>query len=348
MDKVEQVEEKIPRKDKLIRFIKIAQSNWERATVNQSAAEMAYFLLLSLFPVLLVVANIIPLLPIDPNEVLNMASDFVPQDVYGVIEPVIMNYLESGSGGAISFGLLAALWSASRVISILRRVLDEVYGSEQTSNFIIGRIVSLVTMIAIVLVIGAAIFAFVFGEQILLFIEETIGITIPFIQQFLLLRWVVLVVILFLVFLIVYRFVPNHHLSMKYSYPGAIFATIGWVLLTEGFSIYLSFAGGDAVASATFGAFIALMIFLYLSSLILLLGALINAMIFEWKNYMSVPEYEANKRNEKRLQDSDYTGYPSEAETTMLKRKLYKVSKLKEDEVKEFEEKHPDIEAKEE
>lgn len=345
MEKVEQVEEKIPRKDKLIRFINIFQSNWQRGTVNQSAAEMAYFLLLSLFPILLVLANIIPLLPIDPNEVLNMVSEFVPQDIYGVIEPIITSYLESGSGGAISFGLLAALWSASRVISILRRVLDEVYGSVQTSNFIIGRIISLFTMIAIVLVIGAAIFAFVFGEQILLFVQETIGITIPFIQQFLLLRWVVLVVILFLVFLIVYRFVPNHHLSFKYAYQGALFATFGWVLLTEVFSIYLNFAGGDAVANATFGAFIALMIFLYLSSLILLLGALINVMIFEWKNHMSVPEYEAKKRNEKRLQDSDWKGYPSEADSVLLKRRLYKVGKLKEGEVKEWEDENPDINA---
>ena len=343
MEKVEQVEDKVPFKDKLVRFIKIAQSNWERATVNQSAAEMAYFILLSLFPVLLVVANIIPLLPIDPNEVLNMAQDFVPQDIYNVLEPVIITYLESGSGGAISFGLLTALFSASRVITILRRVLDEVYGSEQTSNFIVGRVVSLVTMVAIILVVGLAMFAFVFGEQILLFIEETIGITLPFIQEFLLLRWVVLIGILFLVFLIVYRFVPNHHLSLKFSYQGAVFATLGWVALTQGFSIYLNFAGGDAVANATFGAFIALMIFLYLSSLILLLGALINTMVFEWKNHMSVPDYEAKKRNEKRLKDSDWKGYPSEDDTVLLKRELYKVNKLKEEEVKEWEEKNPDI-----
>lgn len=343
MEKIEQFEEKIPRKDKLVRFIKIAQSNWQRATVNQSAAEMAYFLLLSLFPILLVLANIIPFLPIKSNEVLDIVAEFVPADIYGVIEPVILNYLESGSGGAISFGLLAALWSASRVITILRRVLDEVYGSAQTSNFIIGRFVSLITMIVIVLVIGLSIFAFVFGEQILLFVQETVGITIPYIQQFLLLRWVVLVVILFLVFLIVYWFVPNHHLAIKYSYQGAVFATAGWVLLTQGFSVLLSITGGDAVANATFGAFIALMIFLYLSSLILLLGALINAMIFEWKNHMSVPEFEAKRRNEKRLQDSTWKGYPSEADTVLLKRKLYKVGKLKDGEVKEWEKKKSDI-----
>ena len=81
----------------------------------------------------------------------------------------------------------------------------------------------------------------------------------PFIQEFLVLRYVVLIVILFAVFFIVYRFVPNHSLSIKYSYPGALFFTKlhDWLVsfLVQGFSLYLNFAGGDAVANATFGAF---------------------------------------------------------------------------------------------
>lgn len=343
MEKVEKLEKKIPHKNKLVRFIQLAQSNWERASVTQSAAEMAYFLLLSLFPILLVIANIIPLLPFDPNEVLSLVADFVPQDIYSVIEPIIEGYLASGSGGAISIGLIAAIWSASKVITTLRRVLDEVYGSEQTSNFIVGRILSLLTMIAILLVIGLALFIFIFGEQILFFVEESIGISIPFIQEFLLLRYVVLIAILFLVFLIVYWFVPNHSLTFKYSYQGAIFATIGWLILTQGFSTYVNLAGGDAVANATFGAFIVLMLFLYLSSMIILLGALMNAMIFEWKNYISVPEYEAKKRYEKKLEDSNWSGYPNEVETKILKRKLFKVNKLKDDEKEEWEKEKPEI-----
>lgn len=346
LEKLEKLEDKIPHKDKLLRLIQIGQSNWERATVNQSAAEMAYFLLLSLFPILLVIANIIPLFPIDPNEVLNLVAEFVPADIFNVLEPVIESYLDSGSGGAISFGLLAAIWSASKVITTLRRVLDDVYGSVQKTNFIVGRLLSLVVMIAILIVIGTAVFLFVFGEQIIMLVENAIGIDIPFVQQFLLLRWVVLVVILFLVMLIIYRFVPNHSLSLRYSYQGAIFATVGWILLTQGFSIYINLAGGDAVANATFGAFIVLMLFLFLSSMIILLGALLNAMIFEWKNNISVPEYEAIKRNEKQLEDSEWTGYPSEATNKILKRKLYKVNKLKEEEKQEWDEEKPKMDEK--
>lgn len=332
MEKIEKLEKKIPYKDKLARLIPILQSNWERATVNQSGAEMAFFVLLSLFPLLLVIANIIPLLPLETNEVLALVADFVPEDIFNVIQPILEGYLESASGGFISFGLLTAIWSASKVITILRRVLDDVYGSVQQKNFVVGRILSLFVMIGILIIIGAAIFVFVFGEAILTFVHNTIGFDIPFVQAFLLLRWVILLVILFAVLLVIFRFVPNHHLTLKYSYQGALFSTVGWMLLTQGFSIYLSLASDDALTNATFGGFLALMLFLYLSSIVILLGALLNAIIFEWKNQLSVPAYEAAKRNEKKMENSDWSGYPNEDETVILKRRLYKVNKLKKEE----------------
>lgn len=330
---MEKIDKKIPHKNKIVRFITIAQSNWERATINQSAAEMAYFVLLSLLPLLLVLANIIPLFPMDTAEVLELVQSAMPSDIYSVLEPTLESYLESASGGAISFGLLAALWSASKVITILRRVLDDVYGAVQKSNFVVARILSLVVMIAILAVIGLAIFVFVFGEQILLLVQQTLGFDIPFIQEFLLFRWVVLMAILLSVFVIVYRYVPNHSLTLKYSIPGAIFATIGWLALTQGFSLYVQYAGGDQLANATFGAFIALMLFLYFSSTIVLLGALINAMLFEWNNHQSVEQYEAERRRRKELEKSAWTGYPDENHTVILKRKLYKVNRLKEEEM---------------
>ncbi|WP_034299597.1 YihY/virulence factor BrkB family protein [Alkalibacterium sp. AK22] len=340
---LEKIEDKIPFKDKLLRLIPILQSNWERATINQSGAEMAYFVLLSLFPLLLVVANIIPMLPFESDQVLSLLAEFVPQDIFNIIEPIIESYLESASGGFISFGLLAAIWSASKVITILRRVLDDVYGSIQKKNVVVGRILSLLVMVAIIFVIAMAVFIFVFGEQIMALIQETIGFEIPFVQEILLARWLILLVILFSVLLIVYWFVPNHHLTFQYSYQGALFATIGWMLLTQGFSVYMNVAGGDALTNATFGGFIALMLFLYFSSIVILLGALLNAIIFEWKNGMSVPEFEAKKRNEQKLESSNWTGYPTEAETVILKRHLSKVNKLKEEEVKEREDNSIDI-----
>lgn len=320
--------------DKFVRFIKIAQSNWGRAEVTQNAAEMAYFALLSLFPVLLVIANIIPLLPINEGEVMSYLSTALPGDVFNVIQPVLEGYLQGGSGGAISIGVITSIWSASKVITSLRNVLNDVYGVELEKNFLIARILSLAVMILILAAIGLVIFAFVFGEQILLFIENTLGFQIPFIQQFLTLRWVVIVIVFLLFFSLVYQFVPNHNLSFKYAIPGAIFATLGGIILSQGFSLYIGLAGGDAVANATFGAFIVLMLFLYLAGMIVLLGGLVNAVYYEWKTGQSVQEYTAELEKQQELEQEGTTAYPKE-DTRLLRRELKKVNRLDEEEIEE-------------
>lgn len=305
--------------------VKIIIYNWNRASIMQGAAEMAYYLLLSLVPILLVVANIIPLLPIDPQEILTILEQSFPADVTQIIMPIVTEYLNSGSGGAISIGLLASLWSASNVFSTLRRVLDEVYGATQGQNFIVSRLLSLLAMIVMLAVVGAAVFIFVFGEQILAFVSDFIGLQFPLAEQILQFRWIALPLILFAVGLIIYDMVPNHHLSLRYAVPGSIFLVIGLVLLSQFFSLITQFMGGDAIANATIGGFIALMLFLYIANVIILFGALINTLTFELKNGESVLEHEKELAEKEKLEDTGWRGYPDEKETVILKRKLYKI-----------------------
>lgn len=306
--------------------LKIIMKNWERADVMQGAAEMAYYLLLSLIPLLLVLANVIPLLPFSPNEVVSFLESSFPQDVNAMLIPIVEDYMASANGGAISLGLLASIWSASNVFSTLRRVLDEVYGSQVKSNFIIARILSLFIMVAILLLVGIAVFTFVFGEQILNFMSDFLGIEIPFIQEFLLARWITLPILLFLVTIIVYQFVPNHHLKIKYAIPGAIFASIGLVILSQFFTLITQFMGGDAITNATLGGFIALMLYLYLSNVVLLFGALLNTLAFELQNQISVPEYELELHEREERKETKWQGYPDENEMKILKRKVYKTN----------------------
>lgn len=319
------MENSVTKKYSIIDAIKIIIDNWTRASIMQGAAEMAYYLLLSLIPILLVVANIIPLLPIDTNQVLSLLEEAFPVDIAQIIMPIVTDYLNSGSGGAISLGLLASIWSASNVFSTMRRVLDEVYGAEAKKNFLIARALSLLIMIAILGIVGAAVFVFVFGEQILSFITDFFEINLPFIQQILQLRWIALPVILFGVGIIIYDLVPNHHLSIKYAIPGTVFMILGLLLLSQFFSIATRFMGGDAVANQTLGGFIALMLFLYLANVVILFGALLNTLTFEIKNGQSVLEYESELLKKEQLEESDYKGYPDEMDTVLLKRKLYKI-----------------------
>ena len=314
------------KKYSVVDAIKIVIYNWNRASIMQGAAEMAYYMLLSLVPILLVVANVIPLLPFDTAEILNLLEQTFPEDINQIIMPIVLDYLKSGSGGAISIGLLASIWSASKVFTTLRRVLDEVYGTTEAKNFIVARLLSLLSMIAILGVVAAAVFAFVFGEQILGFIKEFLQIEFPLIQQLLQIRWIGLPLILFAFGLIIYDVVPNHHLKWHQAIPGAVFFTVGITLIFQSFSIITRFMGGDAIANQTIGGFIALMLFLYFANVVILFGALLNTLLFEIKNDQSVLDYESELAEKEKLEDSDWQGYPDEDKVVLLKRKLYKVS----------------------
>lgn len=280
----------LPFKQKMIRFFKVSKDNWGRAKIPGQAGELAYFSLLSLFPILLVIANIIPLFPIDIDAVLSYLETAIPPDIYSMLEPVLVGYLNSSSGGAISIGLITALWSASSAFNSLQNILNDVYGVEPRKNFILVRLVSLLVEIVIVLIVGAIIFIFVFGEFIVSFIEDFLSINLDFVMQLLQLRWIVLLIVLLALFMAIYFLVPNHHLGLKYSIPGAVFATVGWLVLSQGFSIYLQFAGGDAAANATFGVFIVLMLWLYLAAMVLLIGGLLNTIYFEYRNGRTIAE----------------------------------------------------------
>src|SRR5699024_9846371 len=145
-------------------------------------------------------------------------------------------------------------------------VLDEVYGVKLKNNVIIARVFSFMIIIAILLLVGIALFVFVFGEQILDFVGNYFDIEIPFLQGFLHARWITLPLILIIVTLIIYQFLPNHHLKIKYSFPGAIFASVGLVILSQPFTLISHLMGGDAITNQTLGGFIVLMLFLFLSN----------------------------------------------------------------------------------
>ncbi len=311
-------------KNSVVNISTIILDNWNRTSITQGAAAMTYYLLLSLAPILLVFANIIPLLPISTDQVIGLVQSTFPDDITQILIPIVRGYLQSGSGGAISIGLIASIWSASKVFSTLRKILDQVYGAAEKKNFVIARLLSFLVMLVILIIVGASIFVFVFGEQILIFVRNFFGIEIGFFETFLVLRWAIFPIILVLVLLVIYDLVPNHHLKINYALPGTAFVTISLIILSQSFSLLTRYIGGDAITNQTIGGFIALMLFLFIGNLLILLGALINAIYYEIKNDESVTEYEIKLRQIEEMESSNWGGYPDGERQRVLKRKLYK------------------------
>lgn len=263
--------------------IKIVQKHIKRAEIGRQSAELAYYILLALFPVLLALANIIPLLPLPTNQILEYVELAVPSEVGTVILPILEGYLSGGSGGAISFGVIFSLWPASKAFSVFQNVLNQVYDTEPRKNFIITRIFSFLTAVLLVFLMGIVAFIFVFGREILGLVQSLLPVDIlGIITTFEQVRWIIAFAVLIMILAFVYFFVPNVKWKLKYALPGAVVATIGFLLISQLFSLYISLAGGASLGTGTIGVFIVLMVWLYLLGIVFILGGVVNVIYYDY------------------------------------------------------------------
>ncbi|MBC1564911.1 YihY/virulence factor BrkB family protein [Listeria booriae] len=270
-------------KTKLKQIGEIAKTNWKNARVTSHAAQLTFYILLSILPMLLVFGNLIPLLPIPKEEIYNTLQTFMPPEVYDILHPVIESMLTNASGTAISLGLITAIWSASKCFSALQEVLNIVYQAPDRKNFIVTRIMSFLMMLVIIVVIGAVVFVFAFGEQIVTFLQDQLDLKLDALADLGATKWFITPIFLFILFLIIYWLVPNVKWKIRKSVIGALFATIGWLAATELLSAYVSFQGDKILGFGSLSIMIVIMLWLYFVSIILLLGAFINVIIDSYK-----------------------------------------------------------------
>ncbi|MBC2258923.1 YihY/virulence factor BrkB family protein [Listeria booriae] len=270
-------------KTKLKQVGEIAKTNWKSARITSHAAQLTFYILLSILPMMLVFGNLIPLFPIPKEEIYNTLQTFMPPEVYDILHPVIESMLTNASGTAISLGLITAIWSASKCFSALQEVINIVYQAPDRKNFIVTRIMSFLMMLVIILVIGAVVFVFAFGEQIVTFLQDQFDLKLDALANLGAAKWFITPIFLFILFLIIYWLVPNVKWKIRKSVIGALFATIGWLAATELLSAYVSFQGDKILGFGSLSIMIVIMLWLYFVSIILLLGAFINVIIDSYK-----------------------------------------------------------------
>ncbi|EUJ46743.1 YihY/virulence factor BrkB family protein [Listeria riparia] len=270
-------------KTKLKQVGEIAKTNWKNARVTSHAAQLTFYILLSILPMMLVFGNLIPLFPIPKEEIYATLQTFMPPEVYDILHPVIESMLTNASGTAISLGLITAIWSASRCFSALQEVLNIVYQAPDRKNFIVTRIMSFLMMLLIIVILGAVVFIFAFGEQIVTFLQDQFDLKLDALANLGAAKWFITPIFLFTLFLIIYWLVPNVKWKIRKSVIGALFATIGWLLATELLSAYVSFQGDKILGFGSLSIMIVIMLWLYFISIIMLLGAFVNVTIDSYK-----------------------------------------------------------------
>ncbi|WP_317946568.1 YihY/virulence factor BrkB family protein [Carnobacterium maltaromaticum] len=251
--------------------------------LSANAAQLTFYILLSLLPMLLVVSNAIILFPITQEKIFVIARSIMPSEVYLILNPIFKSILDSVNGVTISFGLLTALWSASRCFSTIQGALNNVYGTKKRRNFIVTRIFSFVMSLIVITLFGMLIFLFTFGENIMETVKRNSYFKLLSFN-FTVSSWFVTVIFLFTLFIVLFYFVPNVKWKIKFSIPGAIFSTIGILFGNQLIRLYITFFGDSFLGLGSMSLFIVFMLWLYLSMIIFLWGALINVIYHKYSN----------------------------------------------------------------
>jgi membrane protein len=262
-------------------FLKELLVRIKKVDVTGLASQLAFFFLLSMFPLLIFTMTLLPYLNFNQAEVFLLIRDYAPESVALLIEDTLKEILNIRNGSLLSIGALATVWSASKGMNALTKALNRSYFMEESRSFIVARGMSVVFTVMLIAVLIVALVLPVFGQQIGVLVFSYLGLEEGFITMWGSLRWVLPPVLIFFVFSLIYWLVPNLKIHFISVLPGALFASVGWILTSLGFSYYVNNFGNYSGTYGSIGAIIVLMMWLYFSAIILMLGGQLNAVAFE-------------------------------------------------------------------
>lgn len=259
----------------------------DKATIL--AAAQAYYYLLAIVPLLILLLSILPYLQIDPNRVMDFMSSILPGEVASVFEETIISVVTTPSGGLLTFGILGTLWSASNAVTAFIKATNEAYDVEETRSFIKQKGISILLTLFMLIAVIVALVLPIFGGAIIDLISSTLNLPAQTESLFQILRWVISIAVMTIVLAFMYKFAPNKHFPFREAFLGALAATVLWQLVSLGFAFYISNFGSFDATYGSLGGLIVLMLWFFLTGLILVIGAEINAIIHRHKNVKNAP-----------------------------------------------------------
>ncbi|MDC2865394.1 MULTISPECIES: YihY/virulence factor BrkB family protein [unclassified Bacillus (in: firmicutes)] len=243
------------------------------------AAQLAYFFLLSLFPALVFLITLLGYIPIETEDILTFLRNYAPEDAMSLIEANVHTIMNKQNSGLLSFGLLAMLWFASNGVNAVMKAFNRAYDINETRSFILTRALSIVLTLAMIFMIVFALILPVFGQLIGSAIFKILGLSDEFSFVWSIVRLLLSFLVLFGLFCFLYKFAPNRHVKRKEVMTGALFAAIGWIVVSYSFAFYVDNFGNYSTTYGSLGGIIILILWFYLTGWVILLGGEINALL---------------------------------------------------------------------
>ncbi|AZB41672.1 YihY/virulence factor BrkB family protein [Bacillus sp. FJAT-42376] len=252
---------------------------FSRDEVAGLSAELAYFFLLSLFPFMIALITLIAFIPLSVEDLLKFIRQYAPADSIMVMESALYQLMNQESGLLFTFGILAAIWSASNGIDSIMRAFNRAYDVRENRSFLKSRAIAILLAIVMMAVIVIALLFPVFGQEIGLFVFSAFGIPELFFTVWNIIRWVASAIIIFFIFILLHKLAPNKRMMWSQAFPGALLSTVGWIVVSYLFSNYVSNFGNYSATYGSIGGIIVFMIWFYLTGMIIIMSGELNAIL---------------------------------------------------------------------
>jgi membrane protein len=244
------------------------------------AAQLAYYFLLALVPAIACVLAFTSFLPPDSlQNLIASLSGFVPPDVVQILRDQLLSLNQGDHSGIFTFGLLVALWSSSAAMVGIISALNTAYDIEEARPWWKVRLTAILLTLGVAIFVVLAFALVMIGPSFIDRIASMVGLGSAFTFTWNLLRWPVALAMVALCIGLVYYFAPDAEQDWEWITPGAVLATVLWLIASLGFKFYVANFADYNESYGSLGGVIILMLWFYISALAVLIGAEMNAEI---------------------------------------------------------------------
>ena len=269
--------------------------------VGRDSAALTYYLLFALFPLMIFLSNLVGMMSFDISQFLKGLHTIMPQEALDIIEQYLTYVSRDSSRQLLWFSLVFSIYFPYRAASALMGSVRRAYGEKAPTNFLRYQIKLLLYTLSLILMIVLSIGLSVVGGRVLNYVSSHLSAYITlsdgFIRLWSSLRFVIIGGIVFFPIAMMYGLAQESR-KMNRIWPGVIFSMAMWLALSYLFSYYVENIARYSVIYGTLGAVIVLLLWLYLASMMLIMGAEFNSVLMVMRRTEHTP-VQQTKKNEK-------------------------------------------------
>jgi len=267
--------------NQMIRLIKEFMERIKEDHVSAYAAQAAFFLILSAFPFAILILTFTRFLPVTQSDFMLVIQELLPDEMEKWVMEILQELMDNSGNTLMSFSIIIALWSAARGILSISNGLNSVFRTEESRNYFLLRSIATLHTLIVAVALVILLVVFVFGNSLYQVVLNRFSFLNNIVTLILSVRVAVGFVLLFFMFIAMYKGLPNHKLSLKQATPGALFCALSWMIVSFGFSVYVNhFSNYSKVYGSLAGIAIA-MVWVYMMMNLVLWGGELNVMIKE-------------------------------------------------------------------